>query len=166
MRTPLFAALLAALLAALPAAAADADIAYVDPGRFTDVRRDARGNGRDEILESLSAHLAARAARWLPADEKLEVRITDIDMAGDFEPWTGSRDDIRIFRAIDPPRVAFTFRVLAPDGSVRHQGERRLVDSSYLSGGDVRSSDDPLRFEKAVLDRWLVREFGVPRGTR
>jgi hypothetical protein len=167
MRTlPTAALLTTALLAALPAAGADADVAFVQPGKFTDVRRDARGNGREEVLESLHAHLVERAARWLPADEKLEVRVSDVDMAGDFEPWTGARDDIRIFRAIDPPRVNLAFRLLAADGSVRRQGERRLVDTSYLSGGDVRSSDDPLRFEKALLDRWMSREFDVRRTAR
>ena len=158
--------LIAALLAALPAAAAEADIAFIHPEKFADVGRDARHSDRDDYLEQLRRHLADRVARWLPAGETLEIRITDVDMAGDFEPWTGSRDDIRIFRPIDSPRVNLSFRLIAADGTVRQQGERRLVDSSYLSGGYVRSSDDPLRFEKSLLDRWLSREFGVRRSAR
>ena len=158
--------LVAALLAALPAGAAEADVTFVQPGKFADARRDARGNGREEILDSLKAHLVERASQWLPAGEKLEVRITDIDMAGDFEPWTGHRDDIRVFREIDLPRVSLAFRLLAADGSVRKEGERRLLDPAYLSGGNVRSSDDPLRFEKTLLDRWLMREFDVARTRR
>jgi hypothetical protein len=30
----------------------------------------------------------------------------------------------------------------------------------------VRSTNDPLRFEKALLDRWLMREFDVARTGR
>lgn len=163
MRTILTAALLAA---AVPAMAAETDIAFVHPEGFTDVGRDARHTDRDDYLARLKAHLADRARRWLPPDQSLEIRITDVDMAGDFEPWTGSRDDIRIFRPIDAPRVNLAFQLKSADGSVLQAGERRLIDSSYLSGGDVRSSDDPLRFEKALLDRWLSREFGVPRTAR
>jgi hypothetical protein len=163
MRTILWTAL-AAL--ALPATAAETDIAFVHPERFADVGRDARHTDRDDYLERLRAHLADRAARLLPQDERLEVRITDVDMAGDFEPWTGSRDDIRIFRAVDAPRIDLTFRLLGSDGRVRQEGERRLADTSYLTGGDVRSSNDPLRFEKALLDRWMAREFGVRRTAR
>jgi hypothetical protein len=157
--------LIAILLAALPAAAAETDIAFVHPEKFADVGRDARHNERTDYLERLRTHLADRAARLLPANQRLEVRITDIDMAGDFEPWTGSRDDIRIFREIDPPRVDLAFRLMAADGSVLQQGERRLVDTAYLSGAEVRGSD-PLRFEKALLDRWMSREFGVRRSAR
>jgi hypothetical protein len=157
MRTTLLAVL---VLVAVPAAAAETDIAFVHPERFTDVGRDARHNDREDYLARLRAHLAERVARWLPPGERLEVRITDVDMAGDFEPWTGSRDDIRIFRAVDAPRIDLAFRLLAADGKVRQEGQRQLVDRSYLNGGDVRSSDDPLRFEKALLDRWIAREFG------
>jgi hypothetical protein len=163
MRTILLAALVAA---ALPGLAAETDIAFIHPEAFSDVGRDRRHTDRDDYLERLKAHLADRAGRLLPADERLEIRITEVDMAGDFEPWTGSRDDIRIFRPIDAPRIHLAFRLVGADGTLRQEGERRLVDTSYLSGGDVRSSNDPLRFEKALLDRWMAREFGVRRTAR
>ena len=157
MRPCLLAILL--LAASLCAAAAEADVAFEHPEAFTDVGRDRQHAGRDEYLATLREHLVQQAARVLPATDKLEVRITDVDMAGDFEPWTGSRDDVRVLRPIDPPRIALRFRLLAPDGSVRQEGERRLVDQAYLRADDPRSSTDPLRFEKALLDLWLAREF-------
>ena len=157
MRPALLAILL--LAATLRAAAAEADVAFEHPEAFTDVGRDRQHAGRDEFLATLREHLVQQAARVLPAGEKLEVRITDVDMAGDFEPRTGSRDDVRVLGPIDPPKIALRFRLLAADGSVRQEGERHLVDQAYLRAGDARSSTDPLRFEKALLDVWLAREF-------
>ena len=39
------------------------------------------------------------------------------------------------------------------------QGERKLIDSSYLFNSSIGMSNDPLRYEKRLLDDWVRREF-------
>ena len=41
----------------------------------------------------------------VPEGDKLTITFTDIDLAGDFEPWRGPQwDEVRIVKAIYPPR--------------------------------------------------------------
>lgn len=63
-------------------------------------------------------------------------------------------------RDIYPPRIDLHFRLVGPDGQVLKEGDRKLQDPAYLmTSTAVPFSTDPLRFEKALLDAWLRREF-------
>jgi hypothetical protein len=89
----------------------------------------------------------------------LEVRFTDIDLAGEYEPQRGPRfDDIRIMREIYPPRMVLEFRLLDADGKVLAQGTRHLIDMNYQSN-ITPFNDEPLRYDKALLTDWMRSEF-------
>jgi hypothetical protein len=59
---------------------------------------------------------------------------------------------------IYPPRIDLSFSLAAGDGKVIKEGERRLRDPAFLAGAN-QYPDDPLRYEKALIDRWLEREL-------
>ena len=45
----------------------------------------------------------------------LDIKVTDIDLAGNFEPWHGPQSDqVRITNGLYPPRIAIEFRVIGP----------------------------------------------------
>ena len=185
MKTPTVAALVLACL--LAAGAADARPASVtdpqapralavegpvqvqwnDPAGFTELRhsRNRWEAQRGNWVNTLANHLRTRAARQLPDGQQLAVTITDIKRAGDYEPWHGLQmQDVRFMRDIYPPRVSLQFTLTDAQGQVIDQGERKLVDSSYLYGGTRLSDTDPLRYEKRMIDSWLRREFPATRG--
>ena len=59
-------------------------------------------------LEMLRRYLTEVADSYIPDGCKLTMTFTDIDLAGDFEPWRGPQaDDIRIIRDIYPPNFKF-----------------------------------------------------------
>jgi hypothetical protein len=153
--------LVAAVLAVAPARA-ETVVHLVDPQKFTDVGRDRLHSDRDGDLATLREALARRADALLPRGERLEVWITDVDQAGDFEPWRTPRQDLRIVRDIYPPRINLRFRWSGVDAQVRKEGERRLTDPAFLQDLSVRSLDAPMRYEIALLDRWLGKELSRP----
>jgi hypothetical protein len=138
-------------------------VEYVHPENFTDVGN--RYFNGDKIragqLEQLSQHLVRRAARLLTAGQNLIVAITEVDMAGDFEPWRSRLGDVRIVRDVYPPRIDLHFKLTGADGSVVKEGERKLRDLAFLITS-VLYRDDPLRYEKALIDNWLERELPRP----
>lgn len=184
MRTPVLAALALALM--LPAAVdarvrdvTDPDapraletegpvqVAWTDPAQFTELRLS--GNRwearRGNWVHQLAEHLQARASRQLPEGQRLDVTITDIRRAGDYEPGRGpDMDRIRIMRDIHWPRITLQFTRQDAAGNVIDQGERVLSDPAYLQGRSLAGRNDPLRFEKALLDRWVQQEFRTPEG--
>lgn len=153
----------ASLAQARDEANARVQVVFVQPDRFRDVgdRYSGGGSARDSYLKDLDRYLQSRAARLMPEGQRLVVSITDIDMAGGFEPWRGRLGDTRIVRDVYPSRIDLTFALTRGDGSVLKQGERKLRDPA-LPGRPGLSPNDPLRYEKALLDDWLERELSRP----
>ncbi|HEX4781942.1 MAG TPA: DUF3016 domain-containing protein [Usitatibacter sp.] len=144
--------------AAWAAAAATAQVEFVKPESFTDAgRRNARVD-RESNLEAIRRHLVREAAKRLPAGEALSISITDVDLAGAYEPWQRYSNEIRVVKDIYPPRIDLRFRLARADGSVVKEGERSLRDPGFLMG-DTSHQDDNLKYEKAMLDQWMGKEF-------
>lgn len=138
-------------------------VRWSDPAQFSEIRYS--GNRwearRGDWVRELALYLRQRAAGALAPGERLEVVITDIDRAGDYEYIPGRADNIRILRDIHPPRIELEFTRHAADGSVVAGGERRLTDLGYLQSVAGRGSvTDPLRHEKHLIDRWVRQELG------
>lgn len=158
-----------ALFAADPAPAAGrVTVTFAHPEKFTDVRDHSTDSenerGRDRFLPALKEHLEQRAGRLLPAGQKLAVTFTDVDLAGDFEPWRGiGFQDVRIVKDLYVPRMTFRFQVTDADGRVVKEGERQLLDGAFQMRGFSASNSDSLRYEKEMLNGWLREEFPASR---
>lgn len=140
---------------------------WTDPNEFSDIRHS--GNRwaaqRGNWVEQLARHLQTRAAARLPQGERLEVTITDIMRAGQYEPWRGPNlQDARIVREIYPPRMSLTFKRLDANGAVIDEGTRTLRNSGFLMSASSVGTSDPLRFEKNMIDDWIRREFSPQTG--
>ena len=151
---------LAAMLAGLPAAAgaAMAQVAFEKPESFTDAGRPRADSDRSDTLVKLRDHFVRETARRLPAGESLFLWITDVDLAGDFEPTQPYYNEVRIVKDRYPPRIDLRFRLLRANGSTVKEGTRTLRDAAFLLHGPL-DTQDALRYEKAMIDRWLDAEF-------
>lgn len=147
--------------AAATDAASRVTVTYADPQNFSENREFGMQHRYTDTdyLAALRTHLSQRAARMLAPGERLEVTLTDIKLAGAYEPWRGPRMSyVRIMKDVYPPRIDLTFKLLGADGTVLRQGSRRLRNLGYLhSGLTTPGNTDPLRYDKALLDQWLGR---------
>ena len=139
------------------------EVNFVHPEKFTDVKDSyvSEDNVRDELLNELKQHIQSHIKDYLPAGWHLVVNVTNVDMAGEFEPWRGPEfDDIRIVKDVYPPRINLNFKLTDAAGKVVKQGERHLTNLSFLDEINVYPPEDHLRYEKALLDSWFRNEFG------
>ena len=126
---------------------------YSDIGDgFTSTEKGAAAN-----LEGIEQYVQKQAKKYLPADQKLEITFTNIDLAGEFEPWGATMDDIRIVKSIYPPRIDLQFRVKDASGNVIREGERKLRDLSFMMNLRL-NNNDPLRYEKTLIDDWMRKD--------
>lgn len=134
-------------------------ISFDRPENFSDIRDGFTSSekGQAANLEGIEKYVQKQAKKYLPADQKLEVTFTNIDMAGEFEPWGADMNDIRIIKDIYPPRIDLSFRVTDQSGAVIKEGERQLRDLSFLMNLRL-NSQDPLRYEKTLLDDWMRKD--------
>jgi hypothetical protein len=154
--------LLASAAALLAAASLDAastgttEVTFDHPEKFTDVKDYymPTDKGRDSILSNIRSFLVQRTEEMLPAGDTLRIRFTDIDLAGDFEPWHGILwEDVRIVKPIYPPAFKFTYSLSDPAGRVIKQGSENIRDLDFQDR-IVFDEGDPLRYEKAILSDW------------
>ena len=134
-------------------------VTFDHPENFTDVKDGyvPTDGGRDAILSHIREFLVSRADRLLPEGYRMTVTFSDIDLAGEFEPWHGVQwENVRIIKAIYPPALKFTYSVTDPSGKVVKEGSEDIRDMAFqmrlLTPYDT--SIDNLGYEKGILDDW------------
>jgi len=161
----LAATILLGSLSAHPSNAAPADgkarvsVVFVDPEKFTDMRYSEAERYSPTIQLQLQGFIVETGAALLAESLRLEIKITDVDLAGDFELFRGPvRDQVRVIKGIYPPLIALEFRVIDTAGQAVAEGKRKLTDIDYQMRV-VHPPDDYLRYEKDLLRDWLRAEL-------
>lgn len=142
-----------------PPLATNVTVTFQEPDKFTDARSTFGGASDQNYLDILSTHLRRQAGRYVKADQQLDVTITDVDLAGDFIPTRTGLDDVRIVKDIYRPRITLEFKLTGPGGAVIKEGKRTLVDSFFMNNVGIIGRDEPLFYDKTLLDNWTRDEF-------
>jgi hypothetical protein len=172
MKTPLkaiaclgFAAALSAL-AAPPAQPLRVNVTFDHPEKFTDIK-DAyvpSDKGEQAILDQIRDFIVDRASPMVPEGYRLAIVFSDVDLAGEYEPWRGPRwDMVRVIKAVYPPAFRFTYTVTDRSGRVVSQGSEFIRDMSFQFESVIDPTDG-LRYEKAALGDWLRSHLGDLKG--
>jgi hypothetical protein len=156
--------LLCCVAAASAAGAAHAAtrVTFAHPQRYTDANLNG-GYGdkaREFALQGIASHLRRLGDRYLAPNQTLNITVLDVDLAGEFEPWRVSGYNTRFMREGTWPRIRMRYRLDA-SGRTLKQGEETVAGLDYLMNAVGRSSSDPLRYEKAMLDDWFRARFGT-----
>lgn len=141
------------------------EVTFVNPDKFTDAADAQRGSdwGRDANLADLKKYIVDRASRYLTEGQKLSVSITDVDLAGEIEPWrSSSLRDARIMKDIYFPRIDLSYKLTDASGAVVKEGTRHLSDMNYLMNIHPDRSD-PRVYDKSLLDDWIRRDFATKK---
>jgi hypothetical protein len=151
------------VFAAAPAASnTRVEVIFDHPEKFTDIKDSSLGTekGRDDYLALFKEYLQKRAPRYLAEGQTFTITFTDIDLAGDFEPWHGPEmSDVRIVKDIYPPRLNFTYKLVDASGTVVKEGQEKLVELGFQMTSSMLDAQDSLRYEKNMLDNWMRALF-------
>ncbi len=135
-------------------------VIFSHPDQFTDASDGPRGTDirRDVNLGEIRDYLVRRAQAYVPEGDKLTVTVTDVDLAGEVEPWRTRAQDIRIIKEIYPPTIDLTFTLTDANGRVIKEGKRHLTDQTFTMNINQNPSDSRV-YEKRLIADWLQREF-------
>jgi hypothetical protein len=115
----------------------------------------------DQWMTSLSDRLRKTADRIVPAGQQLQVHVDDISLAGRLQPvYRPGQQDLRVMKESYWPWMNLHFVLLAADGTTIREGDAKLSDGSYLRRAVASDPNDPLRYDKRMIDDWLRAEFG------
>ncbi len=105
---------------------------FIEPEKFTDARRAELEPTSAAVVGELQKFIIATGARYVPENMKLNIRITDIDLAGDFELFRGPpADQVRIVKGLYPPHIVLEFEIIDSAATVVKSGKRDLTDINY-----------------------------------
>ncbi|QFU24608.1 DUF3016 domain-containing protein [Shewanella eurypsychrophilus] len=133
-------------------------ITWQDPKSFRDVKAasDIQSRYEARTFETLTKNLNKEAGKILKPEQKLEMIVTDLDLAGDVRPTFGATmNDIRVIQDIYPPRITFSYSILEGDKVVM-VGDEKLTDLGFMHTVG-RMNDKPLRFEDKLLADWMKK---------
>ena len=147
---------LAVLAVTAAAARADVQVHFIQPEKFSDTK-DNYGFRQPDVLKDIEAHLVAQMQKRLPGRD-VRIDVTDVDLAGEVEPFWRHSQWLRVMRAVTSPSIELSYEIREGDKVVQ-QGKTRLRDMNYQDGFNAYYSGDSLRYEKRMIDRWMQREF-------
>lgn len=144
---------------------ADVLVQFVEPQRYSDAS--SHGYGSDSTtLNALEGHFRMLGERCLKPGEQLEIRVLNVDLAGQQEWWQRSATSIRVLRDVTWPRLDLDY--VWRDGSGQVLAEARnehLADMAYLwHSAYVRADRDALPYEKLMLHAWFEQRFCPRQG--
>jgi hypothetical protein len=156
------AALLTAAACAAPAAhaAGKVVVTYLQPEQFADIGRSSWD--RERALKTLSASFETLAAR-LPDGQTLRIEVTELELAGELEPFGRFHQDVRGVRGrADRPRISRRYNL--SDGSrTLASGDADLSDPNYFFRSLRASHSGALGYEKRMLDDWVASLVAAKR---
>jgi len=145
---------------------AEVTVRFEPAERYTDLALSGASTPavQNDLLNQFEKHLKQLGESYLPEGDTLEIAIQDIDMAGAMEPWqTPGLIDTRIIRDIYPPRFSLHYLWRGKSGELKADKQEQLTDLNYLTWLDSSRylNNDPLRYEKTLLDRWFRQTFSA-----
>lgn len=142
--------------AMVTAQAGTVEVSYDPSAAWSDVGE--TPHDREANLAALAATLRALGPELPGADALLQVRLTDVDLAGTVLPARRGGQPIRVVRgSADWPRIHLQYTLLQGGQTVR-SGDEALADLNY-TGHDGSRTSDPLVHEKRLLTDWFRNRF-------
>ena len=129
---PIITALTAFVFTVSSVVAGELKIDWQNPEGFRDADYYYNGGAKSKeiVIKNLTKYFTREAKRQLPEGSVLELTVTELDLAGDFEPWRSPQwNDVRIVKDIYPATIEFDYKYIGPDGAVVDEGSERLRDT-------------------------------------
>ena len=160
-------ALLLAAGAFASTGAAEIKVSWQNPEKFTDIRP---GSGTKKAYQQrvITAFdkIWADFSGKLPAGYKLEVVVTDLDLAGDVEPlYNGvgakrSINDIRVVKDIFFPKMAFDYVLYDQNNTeIGRAANVKIKDMGFMNSGSVGQNHREFAYEQHMLEKWFNKEL-------
>jgi hypothetical protein len=150
-----------ALALGVGAAWAGVEVKFDKPENFVDAGERLSVRDRDDTLKWLSDALTERANAVLPPGQDMVITVKDVDLAGDVHPVGRHMQMIRVVKPVYRPRIELSYAITQGGKTVR-EGSAEIQDLAFMDRYNRYFRDDPLYYEKPMLDDWFDKEFGKP----
>ncbi|ARD20989.1 MULTISPECIES: DUF3016 domain-containing protein [Shewanella] len=135
-------------------------VEWQEPKNYRDLKTATEVKSRFEqrFFDTMTKNINKEAEKILKPNQKLEMVVSDVDLAGDLRPTFGatSANELRIVKDLYPPRMTFTYRITEGDNVVI-AGDEKLVDMNFMYGANSTRNQRPFEYETRMLKDWLKK---------
>ncbi|WP_306519154.1 DUF3016 domain-containing protein [Rheinheimera sp.] len=153
--------------AAASTGSAEVKLSWQNPEKFTDIRP---GSGTKKAYQQRVINAFDKMwgdfAKQLPPGYKLEVVITDVDLAGDVEAmYSGvgagrTMNDIRVIKDIYFPKVSLDYVLYDQNkAEVAKAAGVKIKDMGFMQSGSLGMGSREFGYEKQMLEKWFHKEL-------
>lgn len=138
--------------------AGESTVKWHDFNDYRDVRpsNEPKGAYHKQIKQQFDNHFV-KLAEQLPKDYKLNIEITDLDLAGDVR--FGGINEIRVVKPIYFPRITFNYSLTDKNGKlVSKKSDVELKDMSFMDRIKM-GRDEAFYYEKRLLTEWFGEQI-------
>lgn len=156
-----FAVLMSLSIFTVPAFAGQAEIDWVEPDKFTDIRpgNESRSNMQKRVFKELEQHFSELAAK-LPEGQTLKISVTNLDLAGDIRYMVGPNNaTIRVVEDLYFPKMKFDYQLINSDKSIISTAKADIKDMSFNMGVRSSMNSEAFHYEKNMIDDWFYKTF-------
>jgi hypothetical protein len=149
-----------ACLAGPAAYAAEVEVNWDKPEKFTDIRpaNESRHKYRERVMKHFAGFFADMAQK-LPEGYSWKVTVTDIDLAGEIDPFAGGAgQELRVVKDIYSPAIKFSHVLQDKYGEQILNQQEQLRDMSFMNSLRSYHSNEEFNYEKQMLLQWFSRD--------
>lgn len=141
--------------------AAEVKVEWQQPEKFTDIRpaNDNRKAYRERVLKKFDGFFQ-QLATSLPQGYQWQVKVTDIDLAGDVDYFAGGAGNaLRVVKDIYSPAIKFNHVLRDQHGEEVISGEEKLRDMGFMHSLRSNQSHNEFHYEEQMLTDWFNKEM-------
>lgn len=131
-------------------------IEWQNPKDFRDIKSSSELQSRFQtrLFDTLTKNINKQAEKTLKPNQKLQMIVTNLDLAGDMRPTFGATpNDLRVIKDLYPPRATFSYTITDND-KVVIAGDEKITDMSFMYKVR-RFNNKPFQYETTLFDDWL-----------
>ena len=134
----------------------------MQPERFVDAEDARRDSRRQPAAADSRATSKTLASRHLGDGQVLNIEVLDVDLAGEvrFDRRRMDRTCACCAGVADWPRITLRYTLETAGEPARRVEQVTVYDMAYLQRLNRYGGDEPLRYEKPMLDEWFDAQFG------
>lgn len=149
----------ASLLLMTPfAQAGEIKVKWFEPENYTDMK------GAEESDKSFQKRAFkqfdkyfTKLAKKLPEGVTLDLKVTNVNLAGDVRYNFNMHREIRLVKDVYWPSFEFEYQ-LTQNNELIDKGEVEIKDMAFMLRGNRMSRNEPLRFEKRMFNDWFEEQ--------
>ena len=145
-----------------PAGAGELALTWSDPAKFTDIvaSNSTDKSYRKSVEKALTAEFTAQVGK-LPADQKMSIHVTNVDLAGEVDPIPGRAGyRVRVLKDVDYPQISLDYRIADAAGTVVKERQGVVLkDVGFLASASKAASRQDFYYERHMIKEWFGKEI-------